>query len=284
LRLKATGRFSAPGRPESDEGDEMSEEKKRHSRDEQTGKLFEIVPEKKLDTAFAIVSLVYLFLALGFFLWMLFDIWARKYTLGFGYVTEDVKTRLNNSMISHSLAYAFIGGGLGGVIAGFRSCIHWHCEEQAFGWKFVWKYILFPWLGATLALFVYAILGSGVAVIGGSVSFSTTKMLLALAIGSIVGYGSPQVVKWLDSQVNKLFKVPLGPVPDLTGLTRDETEKKLAAAGLKLGRITEKQQDWKEAGKVFAQSPPKGSDPPRDGLVDVTIADAPPAAAGDHAV
>jgi hypothetical protein len=103
-------------------------------------------------------------------------------------------------------------------------------------------------------------------------------MLLALAIGSIVGYGSPQVVRWLDSQVNKLFKVPLGPVPDLTGLTKEEAEKKMADAGLKIGRVIEKQQEGTEAGKVLAQSPLEGSDPPRDGLVDITVAAAPPVA------
>jgi PASTA domain len=259
-------------------GEEMAGEKGRRVRDEQTGKLFVIVPETKLDTAFAVVSFVYLFLALGFFLWLLFDIWARQYTLGFRYVTDEVRTHLNSSSIFHSLAYAFVGGALGGVIAGFRSCIHWHCEEHAFGRQFVWKYLLFPWLGGTLALFVYAILGSGIAVVAGNLSLSTTNMMLALAIGSIVGYGSPQVVKWLDSQVNKLFEVALGPVPDLSGLTQQEAEKKLAAASLKVGRIVEKQQDGKEAGKIFAQTPPEGSDPPRDGLVDITVAAAPSAA------
>jgi hypothetical protein len=258
----------------------MSEEKKRHSRDEQTGKLFEIIPEKKPDTFFAMVSFVYLFLALGFFLWLLFDIWARNYTLGC--LSDEVRTRLKSSPTFHSFAYAFIGGGLGGAIAGFRSCIHWHCEEQAFGRRFVWKYLFFPWLGATLALFVYAILGSGIAVMGGNATFSTTKMLLAFAVGSLVGYGSPQVLKWLDSQVNKLFKVASGQVPDLIGLTEQQAEKTLAAAGLKIGRTVDKRQDVKDPGKIIAQSPLKDSDFPRDGSVEITIGAPPPAAPKDQ--
>ena len=263
------------GKPKSDEGDEMTAGKMGQARDEQTGKLFDIEPEDPLATTFAIVSFVYLFLALGFFLWLLFDIWARKYTLGFSCLTEEVRTRLNNSPTFHSLAYAFIGGALGGVIAGLRSCIHWHCDEKAFGWRFVWKYFSFPWLGATLALIVYAILGSGITVLGG-VSFSTTKMLFAFAIGSLVGYGSPQVVKWLDSQVNRIFKVAPAQVPDVTGLTKQQAEKTLAGAGLKIGREVEKPQEGKEADKVYAQAPTAGSGPPKDGLVDITIAPAAP--------
>jgi multisubunit Na+/H+ antiporter MnhB subunit len=183
------------------------------ARDEQTGNWFEIVPEENLDTAFAIVSYVYLFLAFGFFLWLLFDTWARKYTFALliGYSTAESQSLLN-SQIFRSFAYAFIGGALGGVIAGYRSCVYWHSEKRAFCWRYLWKYLCFPWLGATLALVVYAIIGSGVAIIGGSVNFGTdtagvTRMMSALAIGSLVGYGSPQVVKWLDNQVNILFKV-----------------------------------------------------------------------------
>jgi PASTA domain len=260
----------------------MAGDTKGQAQDAQTGKLYDIVPEDRLATAFAMVSFVYLYLALGFFLWLLFDIWARRYTLGFDCLTEDVRTRLDNSPTFHSLAYAFIGGALGGVIAGLRSCIHWHCDEQAFGWRFVWKYFSFPWLGGTLALVVYAILGSGITIIGG-VSFSTTKMLFAFAVGSLVGYGSPQVVKWLDSQVNRLFKVAPAQVPDVTGLTKQQAERTLAGAGLKIGRTVEKQQDGKEADKVYAQAPTAGSDPPKDGLVDITIAStAPPAATQDQ--
>jgi hypothetical protein len=247
-----------------------------YSLDEQTGKLFRIVPEKPLDAAFAVLSYVYLFLALGFFLWLLFDTWARKYTFArwVGFSAAEAQARLN-APIFRSFAYAFVGGALGGVIAGYRSCVHWHSEQRAFGWRFGWKYLFYPWLGATLALFVYAVIGSGIAVIGGNISDTggVAKMLFALAIGSLVGYGSPQVVRWLDSQVNKLFQVVTPPevhVPDLTGLTQQEARKRLTEAGLKMGQVLE--QEGKDVGKVIEQEPRAGSVAPAGGLVKITIA------------
>jgi hypothetical protein len=259
----------------------MDDDKKQYSLDEQTGKLFEIVPEKRLDTAFAILSYVYLVLALGFFLWLLFDTWARKYTfaLWLGFSAAEAQAHLN-SPIFRSFAYAFLGGALGGVIAGYRSCIHWHSEQRAFGWRFGWKYLFFPWLGATLALFVYAVIQSGVSVIGGNISSpadtgGVAKMLFALAIGSLVGYGSPQVVRWLDSQVNNLFKVVTPPevrVPDLTGLTQQEALQKLTEAGLKMGQVLEREQEGKDVGKVIEQEPRAESVTPTGGLVKITIA------------
>ena len=249
--------------------------------DEQTGKAFDLVPERAADKFWATVSFAYLAIALGFFLWLLFDIWLRKNTLFIRWLGYSSIEAALNTAVFRSFAYAFIGGALGGIIAGYRSCIFWHSENQAFGARFVWRYLFFPWLGATLALFVYAILRSGVAVVDGNVSIGATNMLMALAIGSLVGYGSPQVVKWLDSQVNKLFKVtaeapPLEkskkPVPNLAGLTEQEVEKKLTEAGLKMGAVNKKPQAGAVAGKVFEQDPLAGSQLAAGGEVNVTIA------------
>jgi hypothetical protein len=181
--------------------------------DEYTGRSFLLEKEKTVDTVFAIVSVIYLISALVFFLWLLFDIWAGRLAicqvLGCG---EQQITKLRDSRVFRVLAYTFIGGGLGGVIGGYISFSFWHCERRAFGWRFIWKYITFPWLGATLAVVVYAIMASGVAVFGGSVASgdatpSFTQSLFSLAVGALVGYGSPRVMKWLDAQVDKLFKV-----------------------------------------------------------------------------
>jgi hypothetical protein len=248
--------------------------------DEQTGKKFELVPEKCWDKFWASVSFAYLGIALVFFLWLLFDIWLRKNTLFIKWLGYSSIESALNTPIFRSFAYAFIGGALGGIIAGYRSCIFWHSEQQAFGARFVWRYLFFPWLGATLALFVYAILGSGVAVVGGNIHVGATNKLLALAIGSLVGYGAPQVVKWLDSQVNRIFKVPSTPetpasekkVPDLAGLAQQDAEKKLADAGLKLGEITKQHENGKKVGTIFEQNPEAGSSTPAEGSVNVTIA------------
>jgi hypothetical protein len=221
-------------------------------------------------------------MALAFFLWLLFDIWLRKNTLFIRWLGYSSIESALNTAVFRSFAYAFIGGALGGIIAGYRSCIFWHSEHQAFGARFVWRYLFFPWLGATLALFVYAILRSGVAVVDGNVNVGATNMLMALAIGSLVGYGSPQVVKWLDSQVNKLFKVTPAPeanasdkprkqVPDLAGLAQPDAERKLTEAGLKLGQVNGKPPAGIEAGKVIRQEPLAGSQALAGSSVNVTI-------------
>jgi PASTA domain len=257
----------------------MDDDRKYYTFDERTGKLFPVGHEERLNTAFAILSYVYLFLALGFFLWVLFDTWARKYTfaLWLGFSTAEAQAHLN-SPIFRSFAYAFVGGALGGVIAGYRSLIHLYSVQRTFQWRFGWKYLFSPWLGATLALFVYAVIQSGVSVIGGNISSpadtgGVAKMLFALATGSLVGYGSAQVVTWLDWQVDNLFKVPPPEVhvPDLTSLTQQEALQKLTEVGL-MGQVLEREQEGKDVGKVIEQEPRAGSVTPTGGLVKITIA------------
>lgn len=244
----------------------MAETKPRYITDEQTGKQFEVVTERESDSFAACVSFSYLTLALAFFLWLLLDVWLRKNTVFVRWLHYSSIEPQLSLPIFRSFAYAFIGGALGGVIAGYRSCIFWHSEQRAFGARFIWRYVFFPWLGGTLALFVYAIIGSGISVVGGTVSVGPTNMLLALAIGSLVGYGSPQVVKWLDSQVNKLFKVtpatddlivpaPKKTVPDVTGLDEPAATAKLTGADLKLGKVTPTAGTSHPAGKIFDQDP-----------------------------
>jgi hypothetical protein len=182
--------------------------------DEQTGRQFVLEPEKLVDTLSATASVIYLLVMLVGFLWLLFDIWVGNLVVFQTFLRYSPETlvALRGSRVFHLLAYTFIGGGLGGVIGGYCSFSSWHCERRAFGWRFIWKYITFPWLGGTLAVVVYAIMASGVAVIGGSVASGEgspdfTQSLFSLSIGALVGYGSPRVMKWLDAQVDRMFKV-----------------------------------------------------------------------------
>ncbi len=254
----------------------MTDGERKSIKDEQTGTEFKLVPEKRWDKFWACFSFAYLGITLTFFLWLLVDTWLRKNTIFIRWLGYSSIEPVLNTPVFRSFAYAFIGGALGGIIAGYRSCIFWHSEHQAFGARFVWRYLFFPWLGATLALFVYAILGSGVAVVGGDVHVGATNMQLALAIGSIVGYGSPQVVKWLDSQVNKLFKVTPAPeirVPDLTNLIQKDAERILTDAGLKMGQVSKKPHGGRDAGRILEQEPRAGSQAPAGGSVNITIAE-----------
>lgn len=254
-------------------------EQPRKVTDEQTGIEFDVVPEKGWDTGWACVSFVYLSLTLIFLLWLLLDTWLGKNTVFLRWLNySDIETQLAKPVF-RSFAFVFIGGALGGVIAGYRSCIFWHSEKQAFGARFVWRYLFFPWLGGTLALFVFAILRSGIGVVGGNVGGGSANMLMALAVGSLVGYGSPQVVKWLDSQVNRLFKVtptsdgaaPAKSIPDLAGLTQQAADKKLTEAGFKLGKVAQKQEAGRVKDIIFEQDPKAGATAPRDTSVNVTV-------------
>jgi len=250
--------------------------KKRFARDEQTGKVFPLRDEAGWDIAAATFSIVYLIAMLVFLCWLLLDMSIGQNTLLKAILPKG--TDYLNSPLFWLIAYTVVGGGLGGVINGIRSFIAWHPENEAFGRRFVWKYITRPLVGFVLAAIVYAIIRGGIAAFGGDLapgnSFSTQAMW-AFAIGALAGYGSHKVYKWLDSQVNKLFKiaeVPQVRVPDVKDKTKDEAEAILAKANLNLGKVQEKMStDPSKVGKVIDQDPPADSMIPEADSVDIVI-------------
>ena len=243
--------------------------------DPQTGQEFEISPEQWFDVASAWISGLYLLAALAFFAWQLFDIWIGQHSLAARYPD----TSSLNSPLFRLVAYTAIGGGLGGAVNGLRSFIGWHAEKRAFGWRFVWKYLALPPLGATLAVIVYALIRGGVAIYSGSFAGDSTTVpsLSALATGALAGYGSHQVFIWLDEQVNKLFSVTKkalsakAVVPDLIGKTQDEAVKILEDAQLKHTVESAPQDDAAKIGKVVSQKPDAGADIPDDKTVIITV-------------
>lgn len=248
--------------------------------DDQTGKMYEVRKEGHLDRAAAMASVVYLLFMLALFCWQLFDIW-----LGYYYLARLVYYPVLGRLAASSFrltAYALIGGGLGGITNGIRSFMLWHCEKSAFGSRYLWKYIVYPWLGSILALFVYALLRSGVAVLGGDITageVGTTQGVSMFAIGALAGYGSRDVFIWLDAQVTRLFKVSPSSevtVPNLLGKMQKEAEAMLKGAALAVGEIVEEAQggDVDEAtlGTVITQKPVAGSLITRGQAVDITIA------------
>lgn len=177
--------------------------------DQQTGEVYVLSPENRSDTVMAYIAITYLLLMLLFVLWFLFDIWYTASpvfdTLGYA----DLEKMRASSTI-RLIAYTVIGGVLGGTVNGIRSFIIWHCDRHAFGRRYVWKYIADPWLGATLALIAFALVRSGVAVVGGEITpdaIGATQILANFGIGALAGYGSRSVFVWLDAQVNRLFRV-----------------------------------------------------------------------------
>jgi hypothetical protein len=218
----------------------------------------------------AAASIVYLLFALGFFSWLLFDIWIGRHTLPglFRYDTAPLDTAT-----FRLVAYTVVGGAIGSVINGIRSCLlHFNGFER----QFVWKYIAAPWKGATLALFVYALTRSSVAVLGGSMATDTNvptpQALANFAVGALAGYGSKDVFIWLDAQVHKIFQVP-EQVPDVKGKTEKAAVSRLHSANLELGEVTRMpHKNEKIAGKVIEQSPSAEESIDRGESVDITVA------------
>ncbi len=243
--------------------------------DQQSGEEFPAIPETLFDERVAVVSFLYLLVMLALFFWQLFDIWVGKLTLAcwLGYDTSKSLA----SPAFRLVAYTFIGGGLGGIVNGIRSMLFWHCEKYVFGHRFIWKYITAPWIGATLALFTYALIRSGVAAFGGDIAAaegtSTRQILAMFAVGALAGYGSREVFVWLDAQAKKIFKVtPTVKVPNLGGKTKEEAELYLKSLNLNLGNvIQETTQDESMIGKVINQVPPPESTIESGKNVDIII-------------
>ena len=255
----------------------MNTPQKMFARDESTGLVYELHPEERMDIIFAIISIIYLLIMLAFFFWQLFDVWLGQYSLAYwvGYKKEDIERFVSPTF--RLIAFTFIGGGLGGVINGIRSIIGWHSERAAFGRRFTWKYIVAPWIGTTLALFVFALIRSGLAVLGGDFqadSASIRQTLSMFAIGVLSGYGSREVFIWLDAQVKRIFKVTVElKVPDLLYKTKDEAEEILKSANLKLGEVSEETtEDQILVGKVLKQEPVRDTSIAEGGSVNITIA------------
>jgi hypothetical protein len=253
----------------------------RYAYDEQKGEYFAITSENRLDRIAAIISVIYLMIMVVALFWLLFDTWIGQYSLArvLGYTN---RTLLETLTFRH-FAYTMIGGALGGVVNGIRSFLVWHSDRASFSQRYVWKFLSLPWLGATLALFVYSLFLGGVVSFAGEISqdnVTVTQSLLAFAIGGLAGYGSNKVMIWLTSQVDRLFKVPPSPVaqlpaikvPDLTGKTRAEVERTLIASNLQLGEVIEEPRADAQVGTVVEQEPGAGTDIQPGGKVNLTVA------------
>jgi hypothetical protein len=159
-------------------------------------------PTKRIaDKSWGNVCIFYLLLMLAVLSWQLFDTWISRYSL-----LRRIGYGLQSPQTLRLIAFTVIAGALGGVVNGLRSSLQYHSR---FDRQHTWKYLCAPWMGATLALFVYALLRSSVSVLGGGAagSVTNTQVLSNFSIGALVGYGSKDVFIWLDSKVTKLFYV-----------------------------------------------------------------------------
>ena len=234
--------------------------------DEQTGRTYKLIPEKTCDIIAATFSILYLILMLVVFSGLLVVVWKESS------FHDDTNIAVFLLMI-----YAFIGGGLGGVVNGIRSFIEWHAERRAFGRRYIWKYITQPLLGAVLAAMVFAVFRSGLVASGANFETAdnfANQALAAFALGALAGYGSRKVLIWLKRLVERIFKTPPAiKVPDLKGKTQLEARDALEQVGLKLGQVSKvPSADPTVLDKVIRQNPLAGSISAKDAAVDITIA------------
>lgn len=230
--------------------------------DEQTGQAFEALPEHWPDVLSAWISAAYSLVVIGYLGYVVFDIWSGQYKLWPASIPSENPAAAN---VFKLIVYTAAGGGMGAAVNNIRGFVSWHAERKAFGWRFIWKYLSLPPLGATLAVLVYGILQGGMAVFnGGNVGGTGTAItsLSAWATGTLAGYGCHKVFIWLDDKVNTLFKVDgrtTTNVPDLIGKTNEEAEKALEDAKLKVGQVTnEPTTEPAQVGKVMTQEPAAG--------------------------
>jgi PASTA domain len=164
---------------------------------------------------------------------------------------------------------------MGAAVNNLRSFVSWHAERRAFGWRFVWKYIALPPLGATLAVLVYGIIQSGMSVFNGGASLNSSAITLfsAWATGTLAGYGSHKVFIWLDDKVNSLFKVETKKVivPDVIGKSLAEAKQTLNDGQLRLGDVSQETSEPQMAGKVIRQTPSGGTEIACESKVDLVI-------------
>ena len=187
------------------------------------------------------ICIFYLLLMLGFLAWQLFDTWIGRYSVltRIGY---DLQGRESIRLI----AFTLLAGALGGVINGLRSTIHYH---EKFERRHTWKYFCAPWMGATLALFVFALLRTGMDVLGGDSAgtVGNGQVLSNFSVGALVGYGSKDVFVWLDARVTKLFNATA---------THNSTTAKPSAPNIKA------RQRKRKSNRVLRPKPIIHSEPP----------------------
>lgn len=159
-------------------------------------------PKKRItDKMASNLSILYLLLLLAGLAWQLFDTWTGNHAL-----LRHLGYKLQSQQTLRLVGFTLIAGALGGVVNGLRSSLRYH---RVFDRRHTWKYLSAPWMGATLALFVFALLRSSISVLGGNVAGSAgnTQMLSNFSVGALAGYGSKDVFVWLDSKVESFFRV-----------------------------------------------------------------------------
>jgi hypothetical protein len=253
----------------------MEPEKTKRTFTDEEGRTFVIVEEGPWAVCMAIVSICYLLAVLVWLFRELFFVWSG-YHHGFPpfLVGRDPNASRVDQPTFRLVSYVVIGGAMGSVVNGIRSFLSWHCDARGFGPRYIWKYVTLPFLGATLALIVFALVRGGIAALGGEVSLAAPSPghgFIALGIGVLSGYGARDVFVWLNIQVSKLFSTNLI-VPTVAGQNAEQAKQTLERAGFALGSAaTRTTGDLKMVGLVLSQDPAAGQQAPSRSAVAITL-------------
>jgi hypothetical protein len=262
----------------NEEADNPSQEADKYEQDEQTGKFYKLVLENETASRWAAFGGSYLLAAAFILLFGLLVVWNGGSAWGW-FGLGSLAAKADASPLFRVFAFALIGGGLGGILNEIRSFIKWHAELNAFGPRFIWKTVMAPWQGAILGLVVVALMKAGLVVLGANFNpdkAGAQQAVAMFAVGVIGGYGSLNVLKWLDLRVTQLFATPAAALmtPNLTGLTSQDAKDALAQLGLHVGKITPPG----ATGTIINQLPTPGAPIRRNTTIDFVIGELPPAA------
>jgi hypothetical protein len=209
--------------------------------DEITERKFYLKKETLCSKISAIVGLFYSLGAAAFFLYLIFSgisgnfLFVKKLFNISGELSGDMKL----------LLFSFAGGALGSITKEIRSFIFWHCENKAYGKEFFWKVLSSPIFGGVLAVFIYAVLRSGILVLGaefdGKSGDISHKIFSIFAISFLTGFGSEKAIQWINFQVKNLFKEALKKEKKNTSNISSETKKKNEDKKQKEKTISEKE-------------------------------------------
>jgi hypothetical protein len=225
--------------------------------------------QTSIDEIAGAASMLYLFFALAGGVWLLFDTWIDAHSLPrmLGY---DI-TPLRASAHYHTVVNAVVGGSIGGVVNGLRSALRF---SKGFDHRYLWKYLFAPWMGAALSLVAFAVLTTTAVIMGGqgpAAEVGSPQLLSNFAMGALAGYGSKDVLIWLDAQVQKLFAVTEA-VPNVEGQPEAVAVSRLEARDLAVGVVEPIAAGAFEPGRVVSQMPSPGSRASRGDSVDLTVA------------
>ncbi len=158
------------------------------------------------------MALLVVILALVFDLWISGNALLRRLGVGQNVLTAPLFL---------PLVSAVLGGALGSILYNIRQLFHYYAREpQKYNPRWLGKYVSGPLEGGLLALVVYALLRGGVVVLNpvaiaaiqttpnieqALAQADVTAGLAAFGLGTLVGFGTRDVVGWLQDLVETMF-------------------------------------------------------------------------------